>query len=158
MSFTNAHIPSPACAPSRVAIMTGVSPARSGITGWRNPKWREVPALKDVVTLEQFFKEKGYQTLAGGKIYHSLAPPRTMINESEEKGWDYYYPSFRIPIPISPRAPDSLISPKNFKGVQPEYFTWGPINQGDDYMADYQLLNGLSTNFPKIMTNHCFSL
>lgn len=140
MSFTNAHIPSPACAPSRVAIMTGVSPARSGITGWRNPKWREVPALKDVVTLEQFFKEKGYQTLAGGKIYHSLAPPRTMINESEEKGWDYYYPSFRIPIPISPRAPDSLISPKNFKGVQPEYFTWGPINQGDDYMADYQIV------------------
>lgn len=55
MSFTNAHIPSPACAPSRVAIMTGVSPAKSGVTGWKNPKWREVSALKDVVTLEQFF-------------------------------------------------------------------------------------------------------
>lgn len=140
MSFTNAHIASSACAPSRVAIMTGVSPAKSGVTGWRNSKWRQVPALKEVVTLEQFFKEKGYNTLAGGKIYHSLAPPRSMINESEAKGWDYYYPSFRIPIPISPRAPDSLISPKNFKGVQPEYFTWGPINQGDDYMADFQIV------------------
>lgn len=140
MSFTNAHIASSACAPSRVAIMTGVSPAKSGVTGWRNAKWREVPALKEVVTLEQFFKAKGYNTLAGGKIYHSLAPPRSTINESEAKGWDYYFPSFRIPIPIQVRAPDSLISPKNFKGVQPEYFTWGPINQGDDYMADFQIV------------------
>src|SRR5690606_1253962 len=69
MSFTNAHIPAAACAPSRVAIMTGVSSARSGVTGWRHANWRQVPALKDVVTLEQFFKEKGYTTLAGGKIY-----------------------------------------------------------------------------------------
>jgi arylsulfatase A-like enzyme len=56
MSFTNAHIPSPACAPSRVAIMTGVSPARSGVTGWKHSQWRKVPALKDVATMEQFFK------------------------------------------------------------------------------------------------------
>ena len=140
MSFTNAHIPSPACAPSRVAIMTGVSPAKSGVTGWKNPKWREVSALKDVVTLEQFFKGKGYETLAGGKIYHTLSPPRAMLNESEARGWDYYYPSLKIPIPFQVRAPDSLISPKNFKGVQPEYFTWGPINQGDDFMADYHLV------------------
>lgn len=140
MSFTNAHIPSPACAPSRVAIMTGVSPARSGVTGWKHSQWRKVPALKDVVTMEQFFKGKGYETLAGGKIYHTLSPPRAMLNESEAKGWDYYYPSLRIPIPFQVRAPDSLISPKNFKGVQPEYFTWGPINQGDDFMADYHIV------------------
>ena len=31
MTFTNAHCASPACHSSRVAIMTGVSPARTGI-------------------------------------------------------------------------------------------------------------------------------
>jgi arylsulfatase A-like enzyme len=141
MSFTNAHIPAAACAPSRVAIMTGVSSARSGVTGWRHANWRQVPALKDVVTLEQFFKDKGYTTLAGGKIYHTLAPPRAVVNQSEAKGWDYYYPSLRIPIPFQVRAPEAVISPKNFTGTQPDYFTWGPIAQGDEFMADYHIVD-----------------
>lgn len=140
MSFTNAHVASPACAPSRVAVMTGVSPAVSGVTGWKHANWREVPALKNVTTIEQFFKDKGYKTLAGGKIYHSLAPPRSTVNQSEASGWDYYYPSFRIPIPFQVRAPEAIISPKNFKGTQPDYFTWGPIDLDDDYMADFQIV------------------
>lgn len=139
MSFTNAHIPSPACAPSRVSIMTGVSPARSGVTGWKHPDWRKVPALSTLLTMEQFFKEKGYKTLAGGKIYHTLSPPRATLNQSEAKGWDFYYPSLKIPVPFQVRAPEEIISPKNFKGVQPDYFTWGPIALGDDYMADFQI-------------------
>lgn len=139
MSFTNAHIPSPACAPSRLAIMTGMSPANSGVTGWKHANWRAVPALKNIVTMEQFFKGKGYETMAGGKIYHTLAPPRATINQSEAKGWDYYYPSLRVPIPFQVRAPDSIISPKNFKGIQPDYFTWGPISLGDEYMADFHI-------------------
>lgn len=139
MSFTNAHVASPACAPSRVALMTGVSPARSGVTGWGHANWRQVPALKDLQTIEQFFKDKGYETLAGGKIYHTLAPPRAIVNQSEAKGWDYYYPSLRIPIPFQVRAPEPVISPKQFTGTQPDYFTWGPIALDDEYMADYQI-------------------
>ncbi|SKB31855.1 sulfatase [Daejeonella lutea] len=141
MSFTNAHVPSPACAPSRAAIMTGVHPAKSGITGWKHPEWRKVPALKDVQTIEQFFKDKGYTTLAGGKIYHTLAPPRATVNQSEAKGWDYYYPSLAIPIPFQVRAPLSVIDPKLFVGKQPDYFSWGPIAMGDEYMADYQIVD-----------------
>src|SRR5690606_7551502 len=140
MSFTNANVASPACAPSRVSLMTGVSPAISGVTGWKHANWHEVPALKNVTTIEQFFKGNGYKTLAGGKIYHSLAPPRATVNQSEAKGWDYYYPSFRIPIPFQVRAPEAIISPDNFKGIQPDYFTWGPIDLEDDYMADFQIV------------------
>ena len=36
MVFTNAHTPSPACAPARAAILTGVHHARSGI---KNTHW-----------------------------------------------------------------------------------------------------------------------
>ncbi|MGB2165367.1 MAG: sulfatase-like hydrolase/transferase, partial [Flavobacteriaceae bacterium] len=72
MVFTNAHTPSPACAPARAAILSGVHHARSGIqnTHWGDgPKWRKFPQLKNVETLEQFFKYRGYKTLGAGKIY-----------------------------------------------------------------------------------------
>jgi len=88
MSFTNCQVPSPACAPSRTAIMTGVHPVVSGITGWRHPDWRKVPALQKVETIEQFFKTKGYITLGSGKIYHTQAPPRHIGNQSEAHGWN----------------------------------------------------------------------
>ena len=59
MIFTNAHTPSPACAPARAAILSGVHHARSGVqnTHWGDgPEWRKFPKLKNVETLEQFFK------------------------------------------------------------------------------------------------------
>ena len=61
MIFTNAHTPSPACAPARAAILSGVHHTRSGIqnTHWGDgPKWREFPGLENVETLEQFLKKK----------------------------------------------------------------------------------------------------
>ena len=66
MIFTNAHTPAPACAPARTAILTGVHHTRSGAENiyWGDgPKWREFDSLKNVLTLEQFFKQQGYKTL-----------------------------------------------------------------------------------------------
>lgn len=141
MSFTNCQVPSPACAPSRAAIMTGVHPVVSGITGWRHPDWRKVPALKKVETIEQFFKTRGYITLGGGKIYHTQAPPRHIGNQSEATGWDYYFPSLPIPVPFQVRAPQESIIIKNITKIpQPDYFSWGAIPLGDEYMADYHIV------------------
>jgi len=144
MTFTNAHCASPSCAPSRIAIMTGVHPAKSGVMknkGGDGPFWRKIPALSQVPTLEQFFKGKGYETLAGGKIYHTLAPPRTIINQAEPESWDFWFPSAHIPIPFQVRAPDSVLYPENTIGVHPDYFTWGPIPVEDEKMADYQIVD-----------------
>jgi len=96
MIFTNAHTAAPACAPTRTAILTGVHHTRSGAehVHWGDgPKWREFEALKDVETLEQFFKNRGYKTLGAGKIYHSQAPPWTPTSQVEPANWDFYYPS-----------------------------------------------------------------
>ena len=142
MSFINCEVPSPACAPSRVAIMTGVHPVKSGITGWRHPEWRKVPALQKVETIEQFFKARGYITLGGGKIYHTLAPPRYIGNQSEARGWDFYFPSAQIPIPYQVRAPKESITINNVTEIpQPDYFSWGPIPLEEKYMADYQIVD-----------------
>lgn len=142
MSFMNCEVASPACAPSRVAIMTGVHPVKSGITGWRHPDWRKVPALQKVETIEQFFKARGYKTLGGGKIYHTQAPPREISHQSEARGWDFYFPSVQIPIPYQVRAPKENITIENITEIpQPDYFSWGPIPLDDKFMADYQIVD-----------------
>ncbi len=143
MTFTNAHCASPACAPSRLAIMTGVHPARSDVMknkGGDGPFWRQIPVLKNIATMEQFFDRQGYKTMAGGKIYHTLAPPRTVINQAEPENWDFWFPSAHVPIPFQVRAPDEVIFPEDMIGEAPDYFTWGPISHGDEKMADYHIV------------------
>ena len=77
VNFTNAHCAAPACHPSRVAVMTGVHPSRSGI--YRNmfeahgPRWRhESKMLENAVVLSQIFRDNGYEAVGGGKIFHTL--------------------------------------------------------------------------------------
>jgi arylsulfatase A-like enzyme len=77
MTFTRANCAAPACHPSRVAVMTGVHPVRSGI--YRNlfnahgPRWRdESPLLADAVVLSRHFMNHGYRAAGGGKIFHTL--------------------------------------------------------------------------------------
>jgi hypothetical protein len=62
------------------------------------PKWREESVFKDIETIEQFFRNRGYETLAGGKIYHTLAPPWTTLNHADPDGWDFYFPSIYDPL------------------------------------------------------------
>jgi choline-sulfatase len=146
--FTNAHTPAPACAPARTAILTGVHHARSGAEHvyWGDgPRWREFEALKDVVTLEQFFKQHGYKTLGAGKIYHSQAPPWTPTSQAEPANWDFYFPSAYISHPFQIRAPEDVRYPADVDnehrpGGPSGWWTWGPIPVPDEKMADYHVV------------------
>jgi len=149
MSFTNAHTPAPACAPTRAAILTGVHHARSGVENvyWGDgPRWRDFEALKDVVTLEQFFKSQGYKTLGAGKIYHSQAPPWAPTSQVEPANWDFYYPSPYISHPFQMRPPAEVIYPADVDnesrpGGGDGFWTWGPIQAPDEKMADYHVID-----------------
>jgi arylsulfatase A-like enzyme len=142
--FENAHCAAPACSPSRLSIMTGVQPSKSGNmqNQWYDgPKWREEPIFKNIETIEQFFQNRGYETLAGGKIYHTLAPPWTNINHADPNGWDFYFPSIHGPIPYQVRAEEEVINPPHFKGKRLSFFTWGALDVPDEKMADYQVVD-----------------
>ncbi|MDA9764874.1 sulfatase [Opitutales bacterium] len=144
VTFANAHCASPACASSRLANMTGVQPSKSGImqnVWFDGPKWREIPILKNIETVEQFFKNRGYETLAGGKIYHSLAPPWLTSNQADPAGWDFYYPSISVPMGHQISAPENVINPEQFEGGRHKWFTWGPIQAEDEKMIDHQLVD-----------------
>ena len=79
--FTNAHCPAAACNPSRTAIMTGLSPHRSGLYE-NGQKMREV--LPDAELLPQHFRNHGYRASGSGKLLHYFIDARS---------WDEYFPA-----------------------------------------------------------------
>lgn len=94
VTFANAHCAAPACHPSRVAVMTGVHPVKSGIYrnmfGAHGPRWRhESPILEKAVVLSQHFRDHGYTAAGGGKIFHTLQwTPGDSQNDPQS--WDIY--------------------------------------------------------------------
>ena len=79
--FTNAHCQSPLCNPSRTSLMIGRRPGSTGIYGLA-PWFRNVPELKDTVTLPQYLKKHGgYTTYTTGKINHGRYGRQKTDNE-----------------------------------------------------------------------------
>jgi len=68
--FTNAHCPSPKCAPSRAAIMTGLMPSTTGLYDNGNWWYANYP---DVTTIPGHFMRHGYEVVGAGKIFHHTA-------------------------------------------------------------------------------------
>ena len=83
-TFTDAYSASPVCTPSRTAFMTGLHPARTGITYWtlradsdtssrhpglKQPPWR-LKGLDDRdITLAKLLRDSGYRTIHVGKAH-----------------------------------------------------------------------------------------
>lgn len=79
--FTNAHVQQAICMASRASIMSGIRPERKGIyTGEA-----VTDLLPDVLTMNQFFKEQGYNIASCGKIYHHGKDTQTQFGEDEMK-------------------------------------------------------------------------
>ncbi|MDF1745095.1 MAG: sulfatase-like hydrolase/transferase [Gimesia sp.] len=121
MLFTNAHCPAPACNPSRTAIMTGISPNKSGLYDNRQ-KMREI--LPDAELIPKYFSRHGYWSAGSGKILHYFI---------DAASWDEYYPSKEpenpFPFPLSPKTrPVSLPRGGAWQYVETD---WGPLNVTD---------------------------
>ena len=92
VTFTNAHAPAVYCAPSRAAIMTGMSVANSGMY-FDNPVQVNAP---DKFQMPKWFSKNGYKSMGAGKVYHHM-PGYTDIHAFDDfliwnknlkkKGW-----------------------------------------------------------------------
>jgi arylsulfatase A-like enzyme len=78
--FSNAHCAAPSCNPSRSAIMTGISPHKSGLYDNRQ-KMREL--LPNAELIPKYFSNHGYWSAGSGKILHYF---------TDAQSWDDYFP------------------------------------------------------------------
>ncbi len=67
VTFSNAYCQQAVCAPSRISIFTGLRPDRTKVWDLKTDMRDMNP---DVVTLPQFFKDNGYETVGLGKLMH----------------------------------------------------------------------------------------
>ncbi|MCR9198190.1 MAG: sulfatase [Planctomycetaceae bacterium] len=121
--FRRAYCVSPACNPSRVATLTGLRPATSGVYG-NASDWRR--ALPDRLTITQQFRNAGYYVAGAGKVFHhhlngAFHDPASFVH-------------------FTPMTPQQY--PASKLNRAPEYGSrntdWGPWPPGDEQTIDYQ--------------------
>jgi arylsulfatase A-like enzyme len=122
--FTNAHCPAPLCNASRAALLTGVRPAASGVYSNSQPM-RRSEALRNAITLPQYFMQAGYRAMGGGKIFHDQFP--------DAQSWQEFFPS------LARQRPEDPVPPKRpLNGIpgMAAHFDWGPVDVTDSNMGD----------------------
>ncbi len=129
--FTNAHAPSPKCAPSRAAILTGQRASTSGL--YSNSHWWR-PAYPNLVTLPQYFKKHGYYVAGGGKVHHHTDG----FNPPDQ--WDEYFDLIKDQDLVVDYFKDRGEERRFFTDAMPRHpnnsLDWGPMEVDDMEMGD----------------------
>ncbi|MGD9417893.1 MAG: sulfatase-like hydrolase/transferase [Verrucomicrobiota bacterium JB025] len=126
--FSNAHCVAPACNPSRTAIMTGLSPHKSGLYA-NGQQMREV--LPDAELLPKYLMRHGYWAAGSGKLLHYFI---------DAASWDEYFPAKEgedpFPRTLYPeKRPVSLPVGGPWQYVETD---WGPLDASDEeYGGDW---------------------
>ena len=134
--FTNAHCAAPACNPSRTAILTGISPHRSGLYDNRQPM-REV--LPNTEIMPKVFSRHGYHSAGSGKLLHYFI---------DAPSWDDYFPqaSDENPLPRTLEPPSRPLSLPRGGPWQYVETDWGPLKATDDEYGGDQLVTEWISN------------
>ncbi len=85
MVFDRAYCQQAICAPSRISMMSGMYPDSTGIYDLFTPLTKVKP---NAMTMPRYFKERGYETLSFGKVYHH--------NRDDKKSWSVLGPKHTI--------------------------------------------------------------
>ena len=130
VTFSRAYSAAPLCKPSRVSLLTGVMPARSGVYGNFEALRQQLP---DAVTLPQYFRQHGYSVKGGGKIFHS--------GSGDEESWDEYF------LAGNSNAPREQASSTQTGMWNP----WGPSTLDDRAMNDARIADRI---IAELVTQH----
>lgn len=134
MSFTNAHCAYALCNPSRASILTGMWPWKSGVFG-NEQDWRRSIQVQGKPTLPEHFRQSGFQTAAGGKIFHANhgGPEGRLAGWhggrrgfEQDAAWDVRFPQGGAQIPDLP-----VHTGQNFNALGIWHWDWGAIDVKD---------------------------
>jgi arylsulfatase A-like enzyme len=136
ITFTNAHAPAMLCNASRTAIMTGITPASSGV--YENPTdWRKAKRLQGIPTIPRYFKDNGYQALGAGKLFHSSTYNSwAYFGYNDTTAWDAYFPSLDRQLPDEPAPHDRPANGSPYS----QNIDWSVIATTDQAMGDGQVI------------------
>jgi len=87
VQFDRAYCQQAICAPSRISMISGQYPDKTGIYDLFTPLRRTIP---DAMTLPRYFREKGYVTASFGKVYHHHTDDREYWAELPDQPGDKY--------------------------------------------------------------------
>ena len=77
--FKEAHVQQAICMASRASIMSGMRPEKRGIYTGRSLR----DLMPDVLTMNKFFKQNGYNIASCGKIYHHGSDTKNQFGDDE---------------------------------------------------------------------------
>ena len=136
--FANAHCAVPACAPSRTALITGLSAARTGVY-INQDDWRKNDLTRDAMTIPDSFRAAGYTTKGGGKIYHAYSfNEKALTGYFDSEPWDEYFPSKDRQMPAEVKPPRWPV--RSTKEFYKGHFDWAALDVNDLEMADGQVV------------------
>jgi arylsulfatase A-like enzyme len=139
--FTNAHTPYALCNAARTAMLSGVAPWNSGVSG-NEQDWRHAVTLQGKWTLPECFRLCGYTTAAGGKVFHANhGGPEGRLSGwhggrrgfEQDAAWNVRFPSPGVQIADLP-----VHVGQNFNGLNIWHWDWKGIEVAEDRMDDAQ--------------------
>ena len=94
IKFTDFYALAPNCSPSRVGLLTGRFPTRTGMYSYR-PEWGKHPMhLKmEEITIPEILKQHGYQTAHFGKWHLGCLPQDSLLQQPQpdQQGFDFSF-------------------------------------------------------------------
>ncbi|WP_198141366.1 sulfatase [Verrucomicrobium spinosum] len=144
MRFMNAHCSYALCNPSRTSMLTGIQPWNSGVAG-NEQDWRNAEPLQGKPTLPEYFRQQGYTTAAGGKVFHaSHGGPEGRLTGwhggrrgfEQDSAWDVRFPGNGVQIPDLP-----VHTGQNFNGLDIWHWDWGTVDVKPEATDDGQVVN-----------------
>ena len=106
--FNNFYSAAPNCSPSRVGLLTGKAPEKTGMYSYR-PANHPMHLPDEELTIAELLKTKGYQTAHFGKWHMGALPHDPELNhpQPDQQGFDYSFGT-------ESNARPSHLNPNNF--------------------------------------------
>ncbi len=135
VTFTNAHVNCPLCAPSRPSYLSGTLPTSNAMYHSKPDNFRERKTLQNAVLLPTHLKSNGYQAYVTGKVFHGGSEDNTVFGAPSPKSFNCGFTGHGYSFGPYPWTGDTGMWPgavrdTNFpSGVQTKEFTFGKLSQ-----------------------------